>query len=72
MMKCNGCGSLMTLDRSESGQSSSSEWYQCSLCGKVRLMCSKVNLSAITEHGYSSAEAASATYPQTSAIVNVN
>ncbi len=44
-MKCNSCSSHMILQRTESGSNSSSEWYHCSFCGKVRLTCSKIALA---------------------------
>lgn len=36
----------MLLERTESGQQSNSAWYECPLCGKVRLTCSKTSLVA--------------------------
>lgn len=41
----------MLLERTESGQQSNSAWYECPLCGKVRLTCSKTSLIAAQQSG---------------------
>lgn len=51
-MKCNGCSTPMVLERTESGLTSSAEWYHCPLCGKVRMTCSKLSLSDDSQQSY--------------------
>ncbi|MBX2886071.1 MAG: hypothetical protein KTR32_39310 [Granulosicoccus sp.] len=40
-MKCNSCSTSMVLERTESSPISRSEWYNCPLCGQVRMTTRK-------------------------------
>jgi len=39
----------MVLNKTEAGHNSSSDWYECPLCGKTRLTCSKTTLASSGE-----------------------
>jgi len=49
-MKCNGCGTAMVLERQESSPVSSSEWYNCPLCGKIRMTTRKTTAVQHSQH----------------------
>lgn len=45
-MKCNSCSTSMVLERTESSPVSRSEWYNCPLCGKVRMTTEKSTVTS--------------------------
>ena len=49
-MKCNTCSTAMVLDRTEATHASRAEWYNCPLCGQVRMTASKISHAMHSAH----------------------